>query len=331
MSLLAARGLSHCYRSRPLLGPARTHAALSEVSLEIDEGETVALLGRSGCGKSTLARLLCGLERPTTGEVLFEGMPLEACRGAAWLRMRRAVQMVFQDSPDATNPRQTVGRIVAEPLRHLTRLDRKGREARVAELLDLVELPPRIARMRPGQLSGGQLQRVCIARALAPEPRLVILDEAVSNLDLHLQASTLAFLGEIRRKRGIACLFITHDLRLVSRFADRVLVMDRGRIVEEAPSAELATLSHPASQALREAILPPFPGRPAVGKAAPLPENAAEIPPEAPTTPAGISVIPVPGGRTAGAEILSPESGEEPVGNPRQTASSLTLSGLPKN
>ncbi|BAQ71074.1 nickel transporter ATP-binding protein NikE [Rhodovulum sulfidophilum] len=294
MSLLAARGLSHSYRSRPLLGPARTHEALSDISLEIAEGETVALLGRSGCGKSTLARLISGLERPTEGEILFRGTPLAAARGAARLKMRRAVQMVFQDSPDATNPRHTVGRIVAEPLRHLTRLDRKDREARVAELLDLVELPPRTAGMRPGQLSGGQLQRVCIARALAPEPRLVILDEAVSNLDLHLQASTLAFLGDIRRQSGIACLFITHDLRLVNRFADRVLVMDRGRIVEEAPSGELATLSHPASRALREAILPPFPGRPAASKAVTPPENPRESPTAPVEADAAPSPIPVP-------------------------------------
>ncbi|MBT9383578.1 nickel import ATP-binding protein NikE [Pseudooceanicola sp. CBS1P-1] len=259
MSLLAARALSKTYHSRALLGPARARSALSDASLSIAEGETLALLGRSGCGKSTLARLLSGLEAPSTGEVLFEGTALPDLDRTARARMRAAVQMVFQDSPSATNPRFTVGRIIAEPLRHLTPLDRTGRRARVAELLEQVELPPEMAAMRPSQLSGGQLQRVCIARALAPRPRLVILDEAVSNLDIHLQASALALLRRLRRETGMAFLFVTHDLRLVRRFADRVLVMDEGRIVEEAASGRLETLMHPASVRLRTAILPPFP------------------------------------------------------------------------
>ncbi|NIY96469.1 nickel import ATP-binding protein NikE [Salipiger sp. HF18] len=259
MSLISARNLTHRYVSRSLLGGTRQRTAVSDISLEIGQGETVALLGRSGCGKSTLARLLCGLETPTAGEVLFEGRSLRSLTARERQGMRRAVQMVFQDSPEATNPRLTVGRIIAEPLRHLTPLTGAERRDRVATLLAQVELPVAMADARPGQLSGGQLQRVCIARALAPSPRLLILDEAVSNLDLHLQAVTLDLIARIRESTGIACLFVTHDLRLVERFAARVLVMAEGRLVEEAASGRLSALAHPASRALREAILPPYP------------------------------------------------------------------------
>lgn len=261
MSLLCAKNVGKTYYSRRLLGPDIKQTALTDISLAIAAGETVALLGRSGCGKSTLARLLCGLEPQTKGEILFEGTSLKDLHSPDILAMRCAVQMVFQDSPDATNPRLTIGHIIAEPLRHLTTLNRKQRQKRIIDLLAMVELPAETINMHPPQLSGGQLQRVCIARALAPSPKLVILDEAVSNLDLHLQANTLALLKKIQKENGIACLFVTHDLRLVEKFAARVLVMDQGKIVDQANSGALSALSHPASQQLRDAILPPFPIR----------------------------------------------------------------------
>lgn len=261
MTLIRADGVSRIYRSVSLVGTGAARTALDGVSLSVAAGETVALLGRSGCGKSTLARLLCGLERPDGGTVAFRGTSLDRLDRAGLRRFRREVQMVFQDAPGAVNPRFDIRSIIAEPLRYLTSLDASARARRVDELLEMVELPASLADMLPSQVSGGQLQRVCIARALAPEPALVVLDEAVSNLDLHLQAATLALLKRLQQASGIACLFVTHDLRLVERFADRTIVMQRGQVVEETGTSALAELRHPASLELKAAILPPLPAR----------------------------------------------------------------------
>lgn len=272
MTLIRADGVSRTYRSTSLVGTGAARIALNGVSLSVAAGETVALLGRSGCGKSTLARLLCGLERPDGGTVFFRGTPLGRLDRAGLRRFRREVQMVFQDAPGAVDPRFDIRSIIAEPLRHLTSLDAPARARRVDELLEMVELPASLAPMLPSQVSGGQLQRVCIARALAPSPALVILDEAVSNLDLHLQAATLALLKRLQQASGIACLFVTHDLRLVERFADRTVVMQRGQVVEEtgtsAPASALDELRHPASLELKAAILPPLPARGRTAKVA---------------------------------------------------------------
>ncbi|CAH1667181.1 Ni(2(+)) ABC transporter ATP binding subunit NikE [Hyphomicrobiales bacterium] len=265
MSLLRAIDVCKDYRTYSLVGASAGKRVLDTVSLTIAEGETVALLGRSGCGKSTLARLLVGLERPTSGQVLFRDKPVAALARRELAEFRRQVQLVFQDSPGAVNARFTVRAIVSEPLRHLTALDEIGREARIRELLDMVELPAGIADMLPSQVSGGQLQRVCIARALAVGPKLVILDEAVSNLDTHLQASALALLERLQAERGVSYLFVTHDLRLVRRFASRCLVMDDGRIVEEVADPSSGKMKHPASRLLSEAVLPPMPLRTAAG------------------------------------------------------------------
>lgn len=261
MTLIRADGVSRTYRSFSLVGAGAARTALAGVSLSVAAGETVALLGRSGCGKSTLARLLCGLERPDRGTVSYRGTPLARLDRAGLRRFRREVQMVFQDAPGAVNPRFDIRAIIAEPLRHLTSLDASARARRVDELLEMVELPASLASMLPSQVSGGQLQRVCIARALAPSPALIVLDEAVSNLDLHLQAATLALLKRLQQASGLAYLFVTHDLRLVERFAARTVVMDAGTVVEETPSGALVELRHPASLLLKSAILPPLPAR----------------------------------------------------------------------
>lgn len=261
MTLLHAKHLSKRYRHHSLLGASPARTAVDDVSLSIANSETVALLGRSGCGKSTLARLLAGLEKPDAGEICFNGTALGRLAKAEKATFRSAVQMVFQDSPSAVNPRFDIRAIINEPLRHLTTLSETDRENRIREVLDMVELPLAIAGQLPGQLSGGQLQRVCIARALACAPKLIILDEAVSNLDLHLQTSALSLLKTLQDKTGMAYLFVTHDLRLVERFASRVMIMDAGRIVEEATTGALAHLSHPASLLLKSAILPAYPRR----------------------------------------------------------------------
>lgn len=259
MSLLSARGVSRVYRSYSLVGASKPKPVLENVSLDIAPGETVALLGRSGCGKTTLARLLVGLDRPDAGEVLFDGRSLAGFRKSDWFALRRAVQMVFQDPVGAVDPRASVEDIIGEPLRHLCGLDGEERRLRLRELLLSVGLRADDADKRPQQLSGGQLQRVCIARALAPRPKLIILDEAVSNLDLHLQIQMIELFAELGRTNEVAYLFVTHDLRLVERFCSRVVVMDGGRIVEEAKVAQPLVFSTPAARALKEAVLPAMP------------------------------------------------------------------------
>ncbi|MFZ5672064.1 MAG: nickel import ATP-binding protein NikE [Pseudomonadota bacterium] len=257
MSLLAAEAVGKSYRSDAWFAASPVKRVLHDVDLEIAPGECVGLLGRSGCGKSTLARLLLGLEKPDTGRILFRRRGIAGLGGEERRGFRRAVQLVFQDSIGAVDPRHTIGRTVSEPLRHLTDLKGDARAARVAELLALVGLDRRDADRLPCQMSGGQLQRVCIARALAARPELIVLDEAVSNLDLVLQLQVLDLLAQLRRQLGTAFLFITHDLRLTRRLCDRVLVMEEGRIVDAAK--DVSGLHHPASRMLRESVLPARP------------------------------------------------------------------------
>lgn len=253
MTLLSVSAVSHQY--------ARSEWVLNDVAMSLKTGETVALLGRSGCGKSTLARLLVGLESPSQGEVFWQGERLSQLNRSRQKAFRREIQMVFQDAISAVNPRKTVSEILREPMRHLLSLSKTEQLARARELLRAVELDEALLTQRPPQLSGGQLQRVCLARALVVEPRLLILDEAVSNLDLVLQANVIRLLKKLQQQFGTACLFITHDLRLVERFCDRVMVMEAGKIVETQTVGEALTFSSAAGQTLQNAVLPAFPVR----------------------------------------------------------------------
>lgn len=253
MTLLSVSTVSHQY--------ARSVWVLNDVTMSLKAGETVALLGRSGCGKSTLARLLVGLESPRQGDVFWQGESLSQLNHAGQKAFRREIQMVFQDAISAVNPRKTVSEILREPMRHLLSLSKNEQLARARELLQAVELDDALLNQRPPQLSGGQLQRVCLARALAVEPRLLILDEAVSNLDLVLQANVIRLLKKLQQQFGTACLFITHDLRLVERFCDRVMVMEAGQIVETQTVGDTLTFTSAAGQTLQNAVLPAFPVR----------------------------------------------------------------------
>ncbi|WOI98796.1 nickel import ATP-binding protein NikE [Citrobacter koseri] len=261
MTLLTVSGISHQYAHANLSGKHQHHTVLKEVSLSLKSGETVALLGRSGCGKSTLARLLVGLESPTQGRVCWRDEPLSTLNRARQKAFRRDIQMVFQDSISAVNPRKTVREILREPMRHLLSLSRAEQIARASEMLRAVDLDDTLLDKRPPQLSGGQLQRICLARALAVEPKLLILDEAVSNLDLVLQAGVIRLLKKLQQQFGTACLFITHDLRLVERFCHRVMVMDEGQIVETRTVGDTLTFSSDAGRVLQNAVLPAFPVR----------------------------------------------------------------------
>ncbi|PHK94149.1 ABC transporter ATP-binding protein [Pseudoroseomonas rhizosphaerae] len=256
MSLLRMEGIHHAYRQGGLLARRRL-PVLEAAALRIEAGECVALLGPTGSGKSTLGRLMLGLEAPDAGTVLFEGRPLRDARGRVAPADRRAIQAVFQDPFGATSPRLSAFAVMAEPLL-AARLPREALRARVAGLMRAVGLDPAVMDRLAHRMSGGQLQRLCIARALAPGPRLVLLDEAVNSLDLETQARILALLARLRRETGVAYLFVTHDLRLVRGFAGRCYVMQDRRPVEVAEPFGDGPLP-PAMAALRDAILPARP------------------------------------------------------------------------
>jgi len=232
MNLLHVENVRKSYRQGGLFGGGRAAEVLRGVDLELARGECLGLVGRSGCGKSTLGRIVLGLERPDAGRVRFKGRDLRDLARRDWRDFRRSVQVVFQNFTGAVNPRMTAGQIVAEPLRNFEKLAGAALAARVAELLEMVGLTPGDAAKRPAQFSGGQLQRVCIARAMAPRPELLVLDESVSSLDMVVQAQVMDLLSGLRRDQGLSCLFISHDLRVVAKLCTRVAVMRQGVVAQ---------------------------------------------------------------------------------------------------
>lgn len=217
--VLSARDIGRVFRRRGV-----SRRALAGVSFELRYHRTLAIVGESGAGKSTLARLITGLDRPTTGEVLVEGRPPRLRGGTP-----SVVQMVFQDPQDALNPFLSIGRSIGEPLRHLPGADRK---ARIADLLERVGLDPVRAGQRPSAFSGGQLQRIVIARALAASPKILVCDEPTSALDVSVQAQIVNLLLELQSELGFACVLVTHDLGVVRVLADEILVLKAGELVE---------------------------------------------------------------------------------------------------
>jgi len=231
--------------------------AVDSISFRLEPGTTLGLVGESGCGKTTTSKLILGLERPTSGAIRFEGDDVVSLDAAGRRHYRRAVQAVFQDPYASLDPRMRVGAIVAEPLVINTELDGGARRRRVAELLDLVGLPARAAELFPHEFSGGQRQRIAIARALALSPKLVVLDEPVSALDVSIRAQILNLLRDLQKRLGVSYLFIAHDLAAVAHMSHTIAVMYLGKIVEcgDADAVALAP-QHPYTRALFAAALP---------------------------------------------------------------------------
>ncbi len=263
--LVETRNLSRHYAVRTggiLRRQVTQLRAVDDVNLRIPAGETLGLVGESGCGKSTLGRMLVKLNPPTSGELLFDGADVTNLRGSDLLKLRRAMQIVFQDPFGSLNPRMSVEAIVMEPLLiHGARADAATR-SKVAATLEQVGLPARAARRFPHEFSGGQRQRVGIARALILRPRFVVLDEPVSALDVSVQAGIVNLLQDLQRDLGLTYLFIAHDLAVVKHISDRVAVMYLGRVVEVASKhAIYAAALHPYTEALIAAAPATRPGR----------------------------------------------------------------------
>lgn len=257
-ALVEMKGIARTYTRGGFFSRGEELHVLRDVNLTVEPGECVGLIGSSGAGKSTLGRVILGVEYADAGELRLLGAPVDR-KHPVTREQRRAVQVVFQNALDSCNPRMTAFEIVAEPLKNFERLRGAELRKRAAELLEMVGIDPAEMGKHPSRFSGGQLQRICIARALALSPRLILLDEAVSALDMIVQAQILDLLDSLRRRLGTAYLFVTHDLRLVRRFCGRAFILQEGRL--EAFNPQTLTSDHPIAQLdeLLSAMLPPMP------------------------------------------------------------------------
>lgn len=261
MSLLQVKEVTHTYSSSHLFWrPDRQTTVLSNVSLSIEQGMCMGLLGTSGAGKSTLGKVILGLLKPQKGRVLFQGQDLYNMDPLARKRLRRDIQVVFQDCYSSVNPRMTAEQIIGEPLENYERLSASEQKRRIAHLLDIVGLNSEDMRKYPRQFSGGQLQRINIARAIALNPKLIILDESVSSLDMVNQTLILSLLSELKSVSGLSYLFITHDIKAAYSISDALAVMEKGELVQMCyDKNQILTSQHPVVKNLISSILSEHP------------------------------------------------------------------------
>ncbi|MGH7064434.1 MAG: ABC transporter ATP-binding protein [Stellaceae bacterium] len=262
MAILEAVAVSKHFRAKQGIfgGDRGVVRAVDRVSFAIEAGRTLGVVGESGCGKTTTAKLVLGLEEPSSGSIRFDGRDLHELDSAGRRQYRKSVQAVFQDPYASLNPRMRVAAIVAEPLVTNERLPPGGARRRVLELLDLVGLPHRAADLFPHEFSGGQRQRIAIARALSLSPKLIVLDEPVSALDVSIRAQILNLLRDLQSELGLSYLFIAHDLAAVAHMSHTIVVMYLGQIVESGDAQTIARApKHPYTEALFSAALPSHP------------------------------------------------------------------------
>ncbi|MBS3899073.1 MAG: ABC transporter ATP-binding protein [Dethiobacter sp.] len=261
MSLLKVKQISKTFKSKNFFThKGRVVEAVKDISLSIEEGMCLGLVGESGCGKSTLGRIILGLEPPQSGQVIFQGKDFYKTTRQEKMKLRKDLQAVFQDYNSAINPKYPVKMAISEPLRNYLSLSPSEEIKRIGELLELVGLNPQDMHKYAYQFSGGQLQRVNIARALALNPKLIVLDEAVSSLDVSVQAQILNLLAELKRELNLSYLFISHDIEAVYYLADAIAVMYQGKLVEIINDISLFDqLVHPYSNKLLTSVLPSHP------------------------------------------------------------------------
>lgn len=248
--LLDVKGLTKFFHT-----PRGVLHAVDDVSFQIERGKTLGLVGEYGCGKSTCGRSILRLIEPTSGEVDFEGRDIAKLSGNEMRKLRKEMQIIFQDPFSSINPRKTIAQTIAQPLMLHKICSKSEVSDRVLEIMDTVGLAPRLMNTYPHELDGGRRQRIGIARALAMDPKFIVCDEPVSALDVSIQAQILNLMKELQEKNGLTFLFITHDLSVVNHFSDDIAVMYLGRLIEKAPADELfANPTHPYTKALLSAI-----------------------------------------------------------------------------